>query len=79
MLCRVGMTTDLEQRKAYWESRVVGLTNWQRLATFSTYDGALDYETKYARLHGCKASEGGPRKPGPWHVYRFDYIRDMGY
>jgi len=76
MPCRVGITTDLEGRRAYWERRVVGLTGWRVLGTYPTHQEAQAHEDRYARQSGCQAWPGGPDAPGAWHVYRFDYIRE---
>lgn len=76
MPCRVGITTDPDTRKAYWESRVVGLENWRILKRFSTKEVAQEYETEYAKRNGCQAHPGGASDVyGTWSVYRFDYTR----
>jgi hypothetical protein len=75
MPCRVGMTTDPEGRRAYWQNRVVGFKNWKILAKFRSRDEAQGYETRYARRYGCQAAPGGADAPGTWYVYRFDYTR----
>lgn len=75
MPCRVGITTDRESRKAYWENKVVGLKNWRILKKFGSKANAQEYETKYASQSGCQASPGGADAGGAWYVYRFDYTR----
>lgn len=75
MPCRVGITTNLKKRKSYWESKVVGLKNWRVLGTYNSRKNAQDHEDSYAQSFGCEAHHGGKDKPGPWHVYRFDYTR----
>ena len=60
MPCRVGITTDLEARRAYWEGQVEGLKNWRHLKTFSTKEEAQEYETDYADRYGCVSHGGGP-------------------
>lgn len=75
MPCRVGITTDPETRKAYWERQVVGLDGWRILAQYTSRDKAQEHETQYAERNGCQAKAGGADAPGPWHVYRFDYTR----
>ena len=72
---RVGITTNLEARKAAWQSKVVGMKNWRKLKTFSSRKEAQEYETWYANKYKCQASPGGASARGPWHVYRFDYTR----
>lgn len=76
MPCRVGITTDPEERKAYWRNRVVGFSNWRILKTFRSRRRAQQYERRYAEKHGCKAYAGGRETPGRWHVYRFNYTRE---
>jgi len=78
MPCRVGITTDLDARRAYWQNQVVGFVNWRILSRFRSKEEAQEYETRYARRHGCRAFAGGPDTPGIWHVYRFDYTRTRG-
>ncbi len=75
MPCKVGITTDPEKRKAYWETQVVGLTDWEILKKFTRKEDAQQFETQYAKLHGCFAQQGGAETGGPWYVYRFNYIR----
>ena len=78
MPCRVGITTDVGVRKAYWENQVVSLTGWRILNTYRTRQEAQAHETRYAKQYGCVASPGGAPTSGPWSVYRFDYIRTRG-
>lgn len=83
MPCRVGITTDPEQRKRDWESRVVGLRNWQ---THDWYWNKEDAQAEENRLvKHCRAYEdrgechgkagGGDPKDYGWTVYSFDYTR----
>ncbi len=76
MLCRVGITTDPDTRRAYWQNRVVGFGNWQILKSFGSKAMAQEYEALYAEKHRCQAFPGGADALGTWYVYRFDYIRD---
>ncbi len=76
MPCRVGITTRPEERRAEWENKVVGLSNWRILNSYPTKQQAQQHEDRYAVQTGCKASHGGPDAPGLWHVYRFDYLRE---
>ena len=78
MPCRVGMTTDPESRRASWENKVVGLTNWRILGKYRSREEAQASETRYASRYGCQASPGGPDATGTWYVYRFDYTRKRG-
>lgn len=75
MPCRVGITTDPESRRANWEGKVVGLTNWHILKSFRSREAAQQYENEYAARYGCHAYHGGADARGPWYVYRFDYTR----
>jgi hypothetical protein len=75
MPCRVGITTDPGERRARWQSQVVGFINWKILGSFMSKSEAQQYETRYAKKYGCRAAPGGPDVPGPWYVYRFDYTR----
>ncbi len=77
MPCRVGMTTDPETRRTYWESQVVGLTNWRILGKYSRREEAQQHESQYASKYGCRAHAGGADATAPWYVYRFDYIRSV--
>ena len=77
MGCRIGMTTDLEQRKAYWEGQYPTLKDWQVLAgPFSSKAEAQKEETGLAKKHGCESHSGGddPDYLGAkWYVYGFNY------
>jgi len=75
MPCRVGITTDPEVRRAYWQSQVAGFKNWRILNRFRSREEAQGYESRYARRYGCQAAPGGADAPGTWYVYRFDYTR----
>jgi len=75
MPCRVGITTNPTQRRTYWESQVVGLTNWRILATYRTKAEAQAHETRHASTYGCQAHAGGADAPGIWSVYKFEYVR----
>jgi len=75
MPCRVGMTTDPESRRAFWENQVIGLTNWRILGKYRSRSEAQQHEIQYASRYGCHASPGGADAPGLWYVYRFDYTR----
>ncbi len=77
MPCRVGITTDPNERKADWNRSVKGLKNWRILKKFRNKSDAQEYETRYANRYGCIAHPGGADAPGIWHVYYFEYTRDM--
>lgn len=73
MPCRVGITTNPDERKTHWQSKVVGFKNWRIIGRYQSRQRAQDHENRYARQNGCKAHAGGSDAPGTWHVYRFDY------
>lgn len=75
MPCRVGITTNPQERRAFWESQVHGLRNWRILAKYSTKKEAQDHETRHALSYNCKASGGGRDADGIWHVYKFEFTR----
>ena len=75
MPCRVGITTDADVRRSFWENQVIGLTNWRILGKYMNREKAQQHETQYALTSGCHAHAGGADATGPWHVYRFDYTR----
>ncbi len=77
MGCRIGMTTNLEQRKAYWESQYSSLTDWQILeGPFSSKEIAQRKETELANKHNCDAHPGGDDpdfSSAKWYVYGFNF------
>ena len=75
MPCRVGITTDPDARRSFWENQVIGLTNWRILGKYMNREKAQQHETQYALTSGCQSHAGGADATGPWHVYRFDYTR----
>ena len=69
MACRVGMSTDPQERMAYW-CRTEGHTGEQILASGLTYGQASDMERREANRLGCYWHGGGDYIPGPkWSVY----------
>ena len=76
MPCRVGITTDRERRRADWERKVVGLSDWRILDSYRSRERAQEHEDRYALSKGCHASPGGADTGGMWYVYRFDYVRE---
>ena len=74
MACRVGMTTDLDERRAHWASQHPTMRNWQILHKVYTKREALDWEKKHAELRGCESGQGGGGPDnGVWYVYYFEY------
>ena len=74
MACRVGITTNPEERKRYWQTQHPRLSKWQILGTYSTKAAAQEQENKEASKRGCTSSPGGS---GPslatWYVYYFEH------
>ena len=74
MACRVGMTTELEERKKHWERLHPTLANWRVLSQHNSKTAAQEAETEAAQRLGCVSSPGGD---GPeyarWSVYYFTY------
>lgn len=75
MPCRVGITTNPVNRKADWETKVIQLKNWKILASYNSVKKAREHEDRYAERYGCQSSHSGIDNKGPWHVYRFEYLR----
>lgn len=74
MGCRIGMTTDVEERKTYWQSQHPNLYNWQILGTYSSKTEAQRAETSFANQHGCVSHPGGDGSEyDTWYVYKFNY------
>jgi hypothetical protein len=73
MACRVGITTNVEARRAHWLRQHPNMRNWQILASYYTQSEAQAHETRAAREYGCAAEPGGPNIIGIWHVYYFEH------
>lgn len=76
MACRVGITTNLAERKAEWERRHPTLHNWHVLKVFGSREQAQAFEKQAAERENCACGEGGrePDSPGAaWCVYYFEY------
>jgi hypothetical protein len=77
MACRIGITTDLEAHKSYWESKCQDLRGWQVLAgPLTTKEKAQAQETRLAREFGCENAPGGDDPDDPttqWWVYGFNH------
>ena len=76
MPCRAGITTDLKERKQYWESQVVGLNNWTEYGPYNSKKEAQAQEDKLRQEYGCEGHPGGPDVNKPWSAYKFDYIKE---
>ena len=73
MAWKVGITTDPEKRKQYWQSLHPHLEGWRIIASGLSYSDAQREEIECARRCGCESHSGGPDITGNiWSVYRFD-------
>lgn len=70
MNCRIGSSTNPEERIEYWKKKE-GHTGSEILAEALTYDEATAIEEHQAKERGCKQEPGGPRRVGGafWSVY----------
>lgn len=74
MPCRIGITTDPEDRRRYWQGQHPRLRNWTIVKSGLTQRQAQAEEERLAARHNCVAHAGGPKIAGrKWSVYRFDY------
>lgn len=75
MACRIGMTTDLIERRKFWESQYpLSFQNWHVLHTCYSKSEAQHMEKVLAGRYGCGQKQGGQ---GPenatWYVYYFEH------
>ena len=69
MGCRVGMSTDPQERIDHWKEKE-GHTHSRILAENLTYSQATDREKEEAEERGCVYGPGGPYVSGNvWSVY----------
>lgn len=74
MACRIGITTNPEARRRYWESQHPVGFGWEILRWCSSKSEAQGWETHFAALYGCEAHPGGDGLEfDDWCVYRFSY------
>ena len=79
MPCRIGITTNIDSRRNYWDARVQGMRNFQVISSHNSRSAAQAAENRKAASHGCISSPGGGgNQNARWHVYHFFYTRDMG-
>ena len=72
MACRVGMSTNPDERIDYWKKQE-SCTSGYVVQRGLTYDEAIELEKRLAAQNGCRQSPGGLRVPGRvWSVYRMD-------
>jgi hypothetical protein len=72
---KVGITTNLDEKKRFWKGKVLGFRDWQVLKVYENMAAAQDFQNWYADKMDCETSPADPDKPGDWYVYRFDYTR----
>ena len=49
MSCRIGVTTNLKDRQAYWKSKYPTLKNWQTLEIHDTKSKAQEAEIRLSK------------------------------
>jgi len=86
MPCKIGITTNPESRRVYWQNQAMAFTNWQILEIFRSKTAAKEYETAYALRHGCEAelvdsdalgaAKESTTEHDWWYVYHFDYATE---
>ncbi len=71
MKCRVGITTNLADRKAYWKKKYPNMRNWKPVGPFASRKAAQAWEDRQP----CEKSGGGrdPDSPSAKWGYRFDF------
>ena len=75
MTCRIGMSSEPQDRIDHWHRQCHGRFSSKILASKLTYDEAQRREESEARTCGsrCEQESGGPRKEGRvYSVYRVD-------
>ena len=77
-LCRIGMTTDLDRRKAEWirDYKKIGfkVISWKILAKGLSREDAQPFETRVAQKQKCISSPGGgPSGKDKWSIYKLEY------
>ena len=76
MACRVGITTNLTERKAYWRREQPSMYGFEVLDKYSSRQEAEAAEKQFADRFGCRHNPGGasPNEYGAtWYVYLFYY------
>ena len=75
MTCRIGMSSEPQERIDYWRRQCSRKFSHQILASGLTYEEAQAMEEREARKCGpaCEHAPGGKRVPGRvYSVYRVD-------
>ena len=73
MACRAGITTQPQERKAFWQRKHPLMRNWQLTTAFLSRKEAQAWED---RQYSCEKSGGGSNPDTPaarWYGYRFDF------
>jgi hypothetical protein len=81
---RIGITTNPEERRVYWQNRTPGFSDWQILETFRSKAAAREYQTEFALRHRCEEApldvdflgrekELVTEHEHWWYVYYFGY------
>lgn len=70
---RVGMTTDPERRKQFWQNLYPSLKNWKIIRENLNYQEAQDLERHYEILGYERGAGGGYVADYTWSVYTFEY------
>ncbi len=74
MVKRVGITHDVEERKAYWKLKYPYMTDWKIRYSGLTYEKAQEIEKYYIDKKRYKGGLGGEKKYGEkYSVYIFSY------
>lgn len=77
MGCRVGITTNPEDRELYWSVRHRNFRAWRILCKAHTRQAAQDMENRYAEQYKCKSLPGGDDRDAvladTWYVYYFEH------
>ena len=74
--CRIGITSNLQDRKSYWKTyyrQWADIKRFEVLKTFNSKEDAESFEKTKAKELGCWFGRGGgdPKK-SEWIVYRID-------
>ena len=75
MACRVGITTNKNERRQHWEKKYPRtFRNWEIKKTCLSKSAAQSEETRLAQAHGCQAHPGGAgSEDATWYVYYFEH------
>lgn len=78
MGCRIGITTNLEERKQFWQSKYDGFDNWEVLVGPLSKEEAQKKETELAQARSCEAHAGGDDSDTNegWYVYYFTFTKE---